>query len=88
MSEEWCAAKILTLFREGTSAPARANARRKSDAKPSAPANWVNEIRSFSFTSTASCACAPEAVRLVANSRRARSRIDLDGLSITTGRWC
>ena len=63
----------LTLCSAGTSARARANARRRSDAKPSAPANRVREIRSFSLTSTASCTCGSEAVWLAASNRRARS---------------
>ncbi len=43
---------------EGTSARARASARRRSDVKPSAPANRVSEMRSFSQTRTAaSCTC-------------------------------
>ncbi len=78
---------ILTLCSEGTSARARAKARRRSDAKPSAPANRVREIRSFSHTRTASCD-----VRIggglarasAASNRRAKSRIDGDGVSMTT----
>ncbi len=69
----------------GTSARARASARRRSDVKPSAPANRVRETRSFSQTRTASCTCGSAAVWLAASTasnRRAKSRIDADGISI------
>ena len=77
---------ILTRSREGTSTRASANARRRSDAKPSGPANRVSEMRSLSQTRTASCTCASVALvpaASIASSRRAKSRRDGEGVSFT-----
>src|SRR6266852_253106 len=73
------------LCSAGTSARARARARRSSDVKPSAPANRVRDTWSFSNTRTPSLTCASVALWLAASTasmRRAKSRIDADGMSI------
>ena len=55
--------EVFDQILANTPALARANARRMSDAKPSAPANCVRKIRSFSFTSTASWTCGSSSPR-------------------------